>query len=321
LLISQFDSDGNGQIETHELKAALVAMSVTMKDYNVTDNDVKTWLAAFDRDGDGLISRAEFCGGMTHWVLEQTSGGLEQHRPGRRSRDGAGGYDRVDDRIFTAREGTEPLLRYDGAPASPGPPRFPFRDHGAGSDCDETSDDETSDDDAGDETDNETPPTRGQIVRQSVTRLAAGMVLIALFADPMVGAVSSLSSALGLRSPFFASFVITPFASNASELVSSLYFASKKRKKNISLTYSQIYGAVTMNNTMCLGLFLVVMRARGLRWTFTSETITIVVATFAVGFVGARRKTLKTSLLLPVMCIYPAALGLVAFLDGVLGLQ
>ena len=122
----------------------------------------------------------------------------------------------------------------------------------------------------------------------------------------------------GTLAPTYAS---PPFASNASELVSSLYFASKKRKKNNSLTYSQIYGALTMNNTMCLGLFLVVMRARGLRWTFTSETITIVVATFAVGFVGARRKTLKTSLLLPVMCIYPAALGLVAFLDGVLGLQ
>ena len=66
------------------------------------------------------------------------------------------------------------------------------------------------------------------------------MVLIALFADPMVSAVSSLSKAAGLPSPFFASFVLTPFASNASELLSSLYFAAKKRKKNISLTYSQV---------------------------------------------------------------------------------
>ena len=28
-------SDGNGQVDTHELKAALVAMAVTMQDYAV----------------------------------------------------------------------------------------------------------------------------------------------------------------------------------------------------------------------------------------------------------------------------------------------
>ena len=58
--------------------------------------------------------------------------------------------------------------------------------------------------------------------------------------------------AIGLPSPFFASFILTPFASNASELVSSLHFASKKRKKNISLTYSQVGGLYK-----CQGLRLI----------------------------------------------------------------
>jgi Ca2+/Na+ antiporter len=55
--------------------------------------------------------------------------------------------------------------------------------------------------------------------------------------------------------PFFVSFIITPFCSNASELISSLIFASKKKVENASLTYSQLYGAATMNNTLCLGIF------------------------------------------------------------------
>jgi len=38
--------------------------------------------------------------------------------------------------------------------------------------------------------------------------------------------------------------VLTPLASNASELVSSLRFAARKRPRAISLTLSQIYGAV-----------------------------------------------------------------------------
>ena len=40
--------------------------------------------------------------------------------------------------------------------------------------------------------------------------------------------------------PFFVAFCVTPLASNASELVSSLYFASRKRMKNISLTFCQV---------------------------------------------------------------------------------
>ena len=43
-LFDQFDADGNGEVDTDELRAALVAMSVTMADYNVTDADVAVWL-------------------------------------------------------------------------------------------------------------------------------------------------------------------------------------------------------------------------------------------------------------------------------------
>ena len=32
---------------------------------------------------------------------------------------------------------------------------------------------------------------------------------------------------------------------------------------------------MTMNNTLCLGLFLLVMHARGLRWEYSSEVIVI----------------------------------------------
>jgi Ca2+/Na+ antiporter len=76
-----------------------------------------------------------------------------------------------------------------------------------------------------------------------------------------VDAVSAFAKATTLPA-FFVSFVITPFASNASELVSSLTFAAKKKKKNISLTYSQVYGAVTMNNTMCFSVFMALVAFR-----------------------------------------------------------
>ena len=311
-LFDQFDADGNGEVDTDELRAALVAMSVTMTDYNVTDADVAVWLQEFDRDGDGLISRSEFCAGMTHWILEQSkraSAAAALPREDRISTIAELGSGTVSTRSqrrglslrTSSLEGLDTLLLGDeeALPA-------------------ESEDESESDDD---DENSGPPPSAFQIARKSLVLLACGMVLVALLADPMVGAVTSLSRAVGLPSPFFASFVLTPFASNASELVSSLYFAAKKRKKNISLTYSQVYGAVTMNNTMCLGLFLIVMRARGLEWEFTSETLTVLLATFAVGLLGASNVTFKTWLVLPVLALYPLSLGFVVFLDFVVGLK
>ena len=305
IMFDQFDTDGNGQVDTHELKAALVAMAVTMQDFAVSDADVAVWVREFDKDGDGLISRSEFSAGMTHWVLEQTREMRVAHPRSARLSSSMpastpGGV----------RNGLEPLL-------------------GQSSDRDlrdadlvaEAADDDDDDDEGDDDDDDEgEPPTKMQIIRKSAMLLTMGMILVSLFADPMVGAVSSLSKGLGLPSPFFASFVLTPFASNASELVSSIYFAAKKRKKNISLTYSQVYGAVTMNNTMCLGLFMVVMHAQGLEWTFTSETLTILLVIIIMGLVGASGTTFKTWLCIPVLALYPLSLVFVLFLDNVVGL-
>ena len=52
-MFEQFDSDGNNEVDVQELKLALVAMSVTMQDTEITDGDVEVWLKEFDKDGDG----------------------------------------------------------------------------------------------------------------------------------------------------------------------------------------------------------------------------------------------------------------------------
>lgn len=318
VMFNQFDSDGNGQVDVLELKSALVAMSVTMQDYAVTDADIAVWIREFDKDGDGLISRSEFSAGMTHWVLEHTRVDSRVPRLSRMSSrmDRANGF--VSTRPTRASRlsltggadvgGLEPLLG-----TSPQDSELLERERQA----EEEGEEEGADDDD----DDKEPPTKLQIIRKSAALLALGMALISVFADPMVGAVTSLSKAMGLPSPFFASFVLTPFASNASELVSSLHFAAKKRKKNISLTYSQVYGAVTMNNTMCLGLFMIVIHAQGLEWRFTSETLTILLVTFVVGAVGASGTTFKTWMCFPVIAMYPLSLAFVCFLDFVVGLK
>ena len=170
-----------------------------------------------------------------------------------------------------------------------------------------------------DDDDSGQPPSAFQIARKSFVLLACGMVLVGLLADPMVGAVTSLSRAAGLPSPFLPPSSSPPSHPTPSELVSSLYFAAKKRKKNISLTYSQVYGAVTMNNTMCLGLFLIVMRAVSSGSSPQRRSPSF--SRPSPSDLGASSVTHKTWLVPPVLALYPLSLAFVVFLDFVVGLK
>lgn len=109
--------------------------------------------------------------------------------------------------------------------------------------------------------------------------------------------------------PFLVAFVVTPLASNSSEVVSSLLFARKKRRTSISLCYSQIYGAITMNNTLCLGIFLAIVHLRGLTWDFSAEVTAMVGVILATGALGSSRQTFNIAWALPVVLLYPVSLA------------
>lgn len=135
-----------------------------------------------------------------------------------------------------------------------------------------------------------------------------GTCICSVFSDPFVGSVADLSRATGIPA-FFIAFVVAPLASNASELVSSLRFASGKKVKNISLTFHQVYGAVTMNNTMCLGLFLLVVYVQHLQWVYSVEVLLVVLPTWILGLFAARRESFRAIWALPVIAMYFLVLG------------
>eukprot|EP00802_Teleaulax_amphioxeia_P006748 Tamp_06753.p1 GENE.Tamp_06753~~Tamp_06753.p1 ORF type:complete len:742 (+),score=146.07 Tamp_06753:3-2228(+) len=160
--------------------------------------------------------------------------------------------------------------------------------------------------------------TPAEIYKKAGLTLLAGTLLVAVFADPMVDAVGNFGKATGIPA-FFVAFVVTPFASNASEVVSSFIFAAKKRKRTISLTYSQIYGAITMNNTLCLGIFLALVYARGLTWDFSAEVTAILATVLGMTAVGASQTTFKLSYAPPVLAVYPAVIVGILAMENLLG--
>eukprot|EP01083_Nonionella_stella_P277709 944179_1 len=76
--------------------------------------------------------------------------------------------------------------------------------------------------------------TNRELISRAVCELLFGTFLCCIFGDPMVSVIGTFSTTIGISS-FFVSFIVTPIASNAAEIYSSLLFAKKKTKEGISM--------------------------------------------------------------------------------------
>jgi len=155
--------------------------------------------------------------------------------------------------------------------------------------------------------------TRTQILIRAPLMLFLATVVLALFSDPMVQAITNFSLSINV-SPFYTSFIIVPFASNASELLASLIFAAKKKKKNISLTFGAIYGAVIMNSTFILGVFLGFFYFKKILFTFYAEVITTLCVIIFMGAVASFKTTFRTFWSGIVILLYPLSILMVYLL-------
>ncbi|CAL8462752.1 g2285 [Coccomyxa elongata] len=294
-LFTSFDSNGDGSIDENELKGLLMGLSISTDKSTSLCAEIDFWMREFDADRSGSITFEEFRKQLGRWIAEKR----KQHE--------------ADMQSGKKQDARQP---HDGETAINLDPLLSR--HHYTEDEEEAEGDE--DEDQGDEEDKsdgneKAPPTPRAIIRKAAILLLIGTAACALFSDPMVEAVSAFSKASGIPA-FYVAFCVTPFASNASELVSSLIFASRKQKKNISLTFSQVYGAATMNNTMCLGLFLLVMHIQRLPWTYSSEVLVTVGATALVGLLGYTKTTFRAFWAFPVLAIYPFSIFAVWGLDS-----
>lgn len=156
------------------------------------------------------------------------------------------------------------------------------------------------------------------VVLKATLLLLLGAAIAAAFADPLVDAVDNFSTATSIPT-FFISFIALPLATNSSEAVSAIIFATRKKQRTASLTFSEIYGAVTMNNVLCLSVFLALVYARGLTWNFSSEVLVIFIVCIVMGLFGSFRTTFPLWTSSIAFLLYPFSLALVYVLDYFFG--
>lgn len=150
--------------------------------------------------------------------------------------------------------------------------------------------------------------------------MALGTTVVVLVSDPFVDVLTNWGDRLGI-SPFYISFVVAPFASNASELLSAYTYAKKKTKSAITTSLSTLIGAACMNNTFCLGIFYALMYVQGLAWQFTAETCAIMLIQWIIGLLAMASETQKWVVGFLILLMYPFCLFVVYYLENVVGLD
>lgn len=137
--------------------------------------------------------------------------------------------------------------------------------------------------------------------------IVLGTGLVTVFSDAMVDSIDSFGKQTGVPN-FTMGFIICPYVSNASELLSSLQLAAHKKKKNASVAFAQIYAAVIMNNCICSGVFLMLVWARGLEWIYVIEVFSVVFVIWAISLVTCSQTTIRLWVGLVACIMYPLAL-------------
>mmetsp|Transcript_19733 Transcript_19733/g.30792 ORF Transcript_19733/g.30792 Transcript_19733/m.30792 type:complete len:565 (-) Transcript_19733:224-1918(-) len=151
------------------------------------------------------------------------------------------------------------------------------------------------------------------IMRRAFSMLIVGTGIVLIFSDPMVEVLSEIA-ARGNIPPFYVSFILAPVAANASEVIASQYYASKKTRKTITVALTALEGAASMNNTFCLSIFMGLIYFRGLAWQFSAETLAIVLVQLVM-YIYAQRSKMSTATGFVVLSFFPLSVILVALLE------
>jgi len=151
---------------------------------------------------------------------------------------------------------------------------------------------------------------------RAAIKTTAGTLLVLVFSDPAVDLLAEIGVRLNL-SPFYVAFVLAPLASNAAELVAAMQMASRRTMKHQQVAFSVLEGAACMNNTYCLGTLLGIIWIRGLPWTFTAETISIIIIELCMAVIVYSRKVQTMLSGCFVLLLYPLSLLIVGGLESI----
>ncbi|KAK4486671.1 hypothetical protein RD792_006729 [Penstemon davidsonii] len=145
---------------------------------------------------------------------------------------------------------------------------------------------------------------------KAVSLLVLGIFMLGILAEPLVHSVREFSAAANVSS-FYIAFIFVPLATNARLAVSAISEARRKKLHTTSLTLSEIYGTVFMNNVLGLAVLLSLIYFRDLSWNFGAEVLMVLVVSAIVGCLGSFSTVFSVWTSVFAYLLYPLSLVLV----------
>ncbi|KAJ4849192.1 hypothetical protein Tsubulata_037077, partial [Turnera subulata] len=99
-----------------------------------------------------------------------------------------------------------------------------------------------------------------------------GTAITVLLASSFLQSVQAFANAVNIPS-FLVSYCLIPLALGFRQTFKAIVSATEKTKESVSLTLSQIYGGVFMNNIMGLVIFLSLVYVRNISWDVSAEIL------------------------------------------------
>nr|XP_043630249.1 sodium/calcium exchanger NCL2-like [Erigeron canadensis] len=137
--------------------------------------------------------------------------------------------------------------------------------------------------------------------------LLVGIGMLCGLAEPLVESVRELSESLKIG-PFYLNFILVPLATNIRTIFAAIRAAKKKRHRTMSVTFSEIYHKVFMNNIVGFFVIVAVIFFRGLTWHFSAELLVVILVCIIMGLLGSFRTKFPNWTLFIVVPLYPLSL-------------
>lgn len=147
---------------------------------------------------------------------------------------------------------------------------------------------------------------------KAISLVVLGIVTLGLLAEPLIDSVRNFSSSASTPS-FFIAFILVPVATNSRIVISAISEARRKKMHTTSLTFSEIYGVVFMNNALGLTVLLSLIYFRGLAWKYSVEVLTVLAVSAIMGCLASFTTVVPIWTSFLAFMLYPLSLILVYF--------
>ncbi|XP_062094371.1 sodium/calcium exchanger NCL2-like [Humulus lupulus] len=281
-IFHRIDENGNSYISTAELKTLILGIQIEHSGLDEQDFVTKV-LKEFDISGDSQINEAEFINGLSNWLISSNKDAFKFVSQAKQK------FLNIISEKSTIEEEQSLLV----AP------------------------NKTATTTTTTKATNATEKVWLKYIKAALFILF-GISITFLLAEPLMSTVQEFSTAANIPS-FLGSYVMIPLALTFSQAISAISSAKHKTENAISLTLSEIYNGVFLNNMMGLIIVLGLIYCRNLSWDVSTQVLVVLIICAIMGLYTTFCSIfpLWTSIL--AFALYPLSLLSIYFLTSILG--